>query len=95
MKVNWTEVAVGHLQYIHDYIARDSKQNARRFVDRISRKSQAIGHWPESGSVVLEFASPKIREVFEKSYRVIYRIHDDRIDILAVIHGARKLPTDL
>lgn len=92
MNVHWTDAALGHLQAIHDYIARDSKRNALRFVDRITRKSQTIGTWPESGSIVPEHDSPEIREVFEKSYRIIYRILADRIDVVAVIHGARKLP---
>lgn len=92
MNVHWTDTALGHLQAIHDYIARDSKRNALRFVDRITSKSQSIGRWPEAGSIVPEHDSPEIREVFEKSYRIIYRILADRIDVVAVIHGARQLP---
>lgn len=95
MKVHWTETAQAHLQAIHDYIARDSKRNAKRFVDRITRKSQSVGTFPESGNIVPEFDSPEIREVFEKSYRIVYRILADRIDIVAVTHGARKLPPHL
>lgn len=72
MKVHWTDTALGHLQAIHDYIARDSERNAKRFVDRLTRKSQTVGLFPESGSIVPEFESPEIREVFEQSYRIIY-----------------------
>ena len=95
MRVHWTDTALAHLQAIHDYVARDSKQNAKRLADRITRKSMSVGTWPESGSMVPEYDSPEIREVFEKSYRIIYRILTDRIDVMAVIHGARKLPPQL
>ena len=95
MIVHWTETALSHLQSIHDYIAKDSKRNADRFVDRITRKSQQIGTWPMAGSVVPEFESPDVREIFEKSYRIVYRILPDRVDVIAVIHGARKLPPNL
>ncbi len=95
MKVHWTDTALGHLQAIHDYIARDSKRNAKRFVDRLTRKSQTVGLFPESGSIVPEFDSPEIREVFEQSYRIVYKILADRIDIVAVTHGARRLPPHL
>ena len=95
MKVHWTDTALGHLQAIHDYIARDSKRNAKRFVDRLTRKSQTVGRFPESGSIVPEFGSPEIREIFEQSYRIVYRILADRIDVVAVTHGARKLPPHL
>ena len=47
--------------------------------------------FPESGQIVLEFGDPKIREVLHGSYRIIYRVGLDRIDILTVFHGARLL----
>jgi toxin ParE1/3/4 len=33
-----------------------------------------------------------IREVIERPYRIIYRIREDRIDVLAVVHSAQVLP---
>jgi toxin ParE1/3/4 len=33
--------------------------------------------------------------VIEKPYRIIYRVRPDQIDILAVMHGAQILPTEL
>ncbi len=95
MKVRWTETARDHLRAIHNYIAQDSIQNAHRFVDRIIHKAETVANSPELGSIVPEHNSPMSREVFAKSYRIIYRIYEDRIDIVAVIHGARKLPLDL
>ena len=36
MRVHWTNAARCHLQAIHDYIARDSKNYAQRMVDRLT-----------------------------------------------------------
>ena len=33
----------------------------------------------------------QIREVIERPYRIIYYIQADRIDVIAVIHGARSV----
>jgi toxin ParE1/3/4 len=36
-----------------------------------------------------------VREIIEKPYRIIYRVRKEQIDILAVIHGAQLLPSEL
>ncbi|HZF32714.1 MAG TPA: type II toxin-antitoxin system RelE/ParE family toxin [Candidatus Angelobacter sp.] len=91
MIVQWTATAVRHLTSIHDYIAQDSPIYARRVVDRLTRRSQQIVLFPLSGRVVPEHGSESIREIIEPPYRIIYRIHRDRVDVVAVVHGARNL----
>jgi len=39
--------------------------------------------------MVPELSDSSIREIFVYSYRLAYRIEDDRISILALIHGRR------
>jgi plasmid stabilization system protein ParE len=39
-----------------------------------------------------ELARPTIREVIEGAYRVVYRVTPDAVQILAVVHGARRFP---
>lgn len=48
--------------------------------------------FPLSGRVAPEFNLPQIREVLEGPYRIIYYIKPDQIDVIVVIHGARKPP---
>jgi plasmid stabilization system protein ParE len=88
MRVHWTDAAEAHLDAIHSYIAQDSPQYAKRTVDRLTRRSKQIATFPFSGRRVPEYDIEAIREVIEGSYRIIYRIKSDQIDILAVIHGA-------
>ena len=93
MKVRWTHTAIGHLASIYDYISQDSPRYARRMVDRITARSRQIASFPESGQIVPEYQDPQIREVIEGSYRVIHEVAADEVRILAVIHGARLLPS--
>lgn len=92
MKVCWTDEALGHLDAIHDYIARNSEIYARRMVDRLTSRSKQIGRFPQSGRMVPEYHDVDIREVIEGPYRIIYRILSKQIDVVAVMHSARLLP---
>jgi len=91
MKVYWTDTAEGHLDAIYDYIAQDSPEYATRVVDRLTRRSQQIAEFPLSGRRVPEYDIDQIREIIEGSYRIIYYIKPDQIDVLAVIHGSMSI----
>ncbi|MBX7245157.1 MAG: type II toxin-antitoxin system RelE/ParE family toxin [Candidatus Sumerlaeaceae bacterium] len=95
MRVRWTETAQAHLASIHSYVALDSPAYAIRLVDCLTRRSQQIASYPHSGRRVPEYDMEMIREVIEGSYRIIYLIGADRIDVLAVIHGAQELDSEL
>ena len=91
MNVHWTDTAQSHLEGIHSYIAQDSPEYATRTVDALTRRSQQIGDYPLSGRVVPEYEHDQIRELVEGSYRIIYHIRPDQIDVLAVLHVARDI----
>ena len=92
MKVEWTDNALEQLWAIHEYIAQSSPEYAQRVVDRLTQRTQQIRDFPLSGRMVPEDNAPQIREVLEGSYRIIYYIKPDQIDVLAVIHGAQQTP---
>jgi toxin ParE1/3/4 len=92
VKVYFTDAANEQLDHIYAYIAADSPHYAKRVIDRILQKANNIGIMPRAAAIVPEYSRPDIREVFAYRYRVIYRILTDRIDVLAVVHGAKPLP---
>jgi addiction module RelE/StbE family toxin len=92
MKVHWTNTAEGHLDAIYHYIAQNSPSYAKRMVDRITRRSQQVAEYPLSGRKVPEYDFNQIREVIEGTYRIIYYIKSDQIDVLAVIHSSMNIP---
>lgn len=91
MKVHWAETAQTHLRAIHSYIAQDSPNFAKRTVDRLTRRSLQIPKFLFSGRRVLEYDIDPVREVIEGSYRVIYHIKPDQIDVIGVVHGAMNV----
>ena len=95
MKVYWTQNAIKHLTNIYEYIAQNSPTYAIRMVDRITQRSEQISTQPFSGRKVPEYEAEDIRELIEKPYRIIYRLKQDQIDVLAVIHGAQLLPEEI
>ena len=95
MIVHWTETAIKHLTAIYHYIAQDAPLYARRVTDKLIRRTEQLAAFPQSGRQVPEYQDPHIREIIESPYRLIYRIKADQIDVLAVIHGAQRLPKKL
>jgi addiction module RelE/StbE family toxin len=94
VRVHWTDTAVDHLLSIYEYVAQDSATYADRLMDRLTSRSEQIGTFPRSGRRVPEYDAPDVREVIEGAYRIIYRIRDERIDVLAVIHSAQRPPSE-
>jgi toxin ParE1/3/4 len=89
--VIWTGPALRDLHDIHDYIARDSAKYARIVVSAIFERASILNQFPRIGRIVPEVHTETIRELLIYSYRIIYEIADDRIEVLTVIHGHRIL----
>jgi len=91
VKVVWTDTAKGNLRSIHSYISQSSPAYANRMMDRLTNRSKQIGAFPLSGRIVPEFDFGQIREVFEGSYRIIYHIRPDSIEVIGVVHMSREI----
>jgi len=93
--VKWSEPAKIDLRHIHDYIAINSKFYAEKVAREIVEKSEQISAFPEAGRIVPEIGDSAIREFFIYSYRLIYEIFPDAIEILALIHAKRNFIKDV
>lgn len=93
--VKWTTPAKLDLKQIHDYIARDSKFYAQKVSLEIVEKSEKLKIFPEIGRVVPEIGDPNIRELIIYSYRLIYEVFPDKVEILALIHGKRDFSSEI
>jgi addiction module RelE/StbE family toxin len=86
----WTETALQDLDEAAEYIARDSKFYAKAFVKESRQAARSLKRFPERGRIVPELGEPEIREIFVRSYRLIYKLEDTkRIYVVRFIHGAR------
>lgn len=90
----WSDEAEKDLDSISEYIARDSIYYAQRTIERIINRGKQIQAFPFSGVKVPEYNDPNIRQVWDKNYRIIYHIGNNRITVLTVVHGARNVLSD-
>lgn len=92
-KIRWTEKASSNLQAIHDYIAKDSKTYAARFIKSLIKATAKLEQMPRCGRIVPELEDYGFREVIFQNYRIVYRIieSNENIEILAVMNSAREI----
>ena len=79
-------MAADHLAAIHAYVATSSPVYATQLVIRIEARTSRLAHFPESGRLAPEGADRNVREVLERPYRILYRLKEGRVEIIAVIH---------
>jgi toxin ParE1/3/4 len=91
MRIVWSAKAVAHLIEIHDYIEQDKPEAARRIAQRILASVERLVKHPYLGHPGRE---PDTRElvVAGTPYIIPYRIYRGRLAVLAVLHGAQRIP---
>jgi toxin ParE1/3/4 len=92
--VKWSKPAKLDLKQIHDYIARDSKFYAQKVSIEIVEKSERLNSFPEVGRIVPELGDPNIRELLIYSYRLVYEVFPNKVEVLALIHSKRNFIKD-
>ncbi len=90
-QVSWSPEALDDVDDIAEYIGKDSPFYAQSMVEQFILASRNLKQFPMKGRLVPEFNDETYRESFVSSYRMIYRILDEEVQIIAIIHGARLL----
>jgi addiction module RelE/StbE family toxin len=94
MRVRWTRRALRALDEIAEYIARDRPQAARHVMERVQTSVDHLSLQPELGRVG---RVPGTRELIVSGtpFIVPYRILEETVEILTVLHAARRWPEEL
>jgi plasmid stabilization system protein ParE len=95
MNVHWTAAALANLRAIEATIGQHSERYARGMVERIFARTAALADLPLLGAVVPEYGEEDLRELFEHPYRIVYRVLTDQLDVVAIVHAARRMPRGL
>jgi plasmid stabilization system protein ParE len=92
-KVNISLNAQKDLEHIFFYIAEDSINNAKKFILELEKKIYSLDTFPERFALIPEniFFGTSYRYIVHKKYRVIYKIANNSVQILRVVHGAKLL----
>lgn len=91
MKIRWTKRAIHGLASIHEYISKDNPDAAARVSTAVLDATVQIKHFPLSGRPG-RIKGTRELVVSGLPYIIPYRVVDDVILILSVIHTSRKWP---
>ena len=85
-----TRLANEDLLDIWRYIAQNNIEAADRLLDKINTKCQLLADSPRAG-VRRDDLAPGLLCLLEGKYLIFYRIIDETVEILRILHGARNL----
>jgi len=91
VKLRWTEGAVEDLRSAHDYLEAENPKAAWDAVDRIMSAVERLERFPKMGRSGRVEGSLEL-VVTGTPFLVAYRVKGESVQILAVLHGARKWP---
>ena len=94
-RLRWSRRAEADLEAIADYIAADDPVAAARWVEKLLERARKAALLPFAGRVVPEFKRDDLREVFVRTYRIVYRIREDEVQVIVVFEGHRLFPADV
>jgi toxin ParE1/3/4 len=91
MDLHWLDGALADLDEIEAYIARDNPAAAQTVLDRIHKRVSELRDQPRIGRPG-RITGTRELVVSRTPYVVAYSVEDQSVEIIAVIHGARKWP---
>jgi len=93
-EIYWSSPAEKDLDDIVEFISRDSLKSALVLFDKIKRKCDSLKFSPYRGRIVPELKKIDVdafRELILNPYRVIFKITNDSVFIMAVLDGRRDI----
>jgi toxin ParE1/3/4 len=90
-RVRWTEKALQYLEAAVLYVAEDSPQAAEALARKVHVSVAALSQHPEVGRPGRCKGTREL-VISGTPYIIPYRVRGDQIEILRVLHGARKWP---
>lgn len=93
-QVLWSDTARQDLQKIVEFISPDSTIRAKRIYLDIKQKAGSLHEMPKQGRIVPELQHFNIlafRELLLPPWRIIYRIEENKVSVIAVIDGRRNV----
>lgn len=93
MSVRWTRRALGALDGIATHIARDNPAAARRIVARVEDAVNQLALHPSMGRSG-RVAGTRELIVSGTPFIVPYRVREGAVEVLTVLHTARRWPEE-
>jgi addiction module RelE/StbE family toxin len=91
MRIIWRRAALNDLEAIREFIAQDNPQAAMRVRAAIRAAVDPLANYPNLGRTGRVDGTRELI-VVDLPYIVVYRVAEDTVRILAVIHTSRQWP---
>lgn len=91
LALRWTEHAIAQLAALAEFISLDSPVYAEQVVDRVVARFERARRHPASGRMVPEFGREDVRELIDGPYRLVYRVRQDAVEVLSILHGRQQV----
>ncbi len=90
-QVIWTEPALQDLNDIVEYIAVDKVGAAKRLLQKVFSSVERLEQFPKSGRMPPELKKSRYREIIVNPCRIFYRIEKEKVFIIYIMRGERRL----
>jgi toxin ParE1/3/4 len=91
VKIRWTQIAADDLKSVHDYLCEHAPTRAGTIVDRILAGIDVLERYPNLGRPG-RLEGTRELVIISTPFIVFYRLWKDEVEILGVLHAARKWP---
>jgi toxin ParE1/3/4 len=85
--LRWTNRALGRLDEIASYIAKDNPTRAKTFVTELRDKVDILRSH-QLGKAGRVFGTKEL--VLHQNYLAVYRVKDDEVQIITILHTAQN-----
>lgn len=92
--IRWTHRALARLDHIGGYVAQDNSEAAARVISRIVTAVDALAERPAMGRPG-RIKTTRELVLADTPYIIAYRVTDNHVDILTVMHSAQQWPETL
>ena len=89
MKIRWTAIAADDLKSVHEYLSDHAPAQVDTVVDRILRGIDVLEQYPNLGRPGRLDGTREL-VVTGTPFIVFYRLRKSQVEILGVLHAARK-----
>jgi toxin ParE1/3/4 len=94
MLLEWSVYAIADREAIFDYFGSDSSRAAIAIDDRIQTCVDGLAQFPKMGRAG-RIVGTRDLVISGTPYIDAYRVAEDRVRILRILHGAQKWPDEL
>ena len=93
-EVIWASIAENDLARIIEYIGNDSPANTLKILNKLKEKAANLHHSPKRGRIIPELQENGIyqyRELMVAPWRLMYRVQEDKVYVLAVLDSRQNI----